>query len=122
MEVDSAANFTDTEKLTKFSVSYALRQLIDCGSGTNSELTKLESYCSPTKWSPFIVERCLDDVAQLLLCDKSELIDDIVRIFSPILVELIQRASCMQMSPELKHYLLCVLFGKLITRNKSILQ
>lgn len=121
MEVDHAANFTDTEKLTKFSVSFALRQLIDCDS-TNSDITKLEKYCSTTKWSPFIVERCLDEVAQLLLCGKSVLIDDIVKIFAPVLVELIQRASCMQMSPELKHHLLCVLFGKLITRNKSVLQ
>jgi hypothetical protein len=118
---EESANCTDMEKLTKFSVSVALRQLVDLAS-SSSEFDKLASYLTMTKWSPFVVEKCLDDVAQLLLFEKSSLFDDIVRIFSPILIELVQRASCIQMSPDVKHNLMCVLFGKLIIRNKGVLQ
>jgi hypothetical protein len=109
------------EKLTKFSVSVALRQLVDLAS-SSPEFDKLASYLTMPKWSPFVVEKCLDDVAQLLLFEKSSLLDDIVRIFSPILIELVQRASCVEMSPDVKHHLMCALFGKLITRNKGVLQ
>lgn len=109
------------EKLTKFSVSVALRQLLDVGS-SYSEIAKLEKYLTVPNWSPFVVEKCLDDVAQLLLCGKSDFMDDIVRIFAPILIELIQRAASVKMSPEAKHNQMCCLFGKLITKNKGVLQ
>ena len=118
---DDSVNCTDTEKLTKFSVSVALRQLLDIGSA-NAEITKLEKYLTAQNWSPFIVEKCLDDVGRLILCGKYDFMDKIVSIFSPILIELLQRASCVQMSPEVKHHLMCSLFGKLITRNKGVLQ
>lgn len=121
MEDDTAANYTDTEKLTKFSVSLALRQLLDRGP-TSPDIAKLKSYLNAPKWSPLMVERCLEDIARLLLFEKSGFINDITQIFAPILIELVQRASCIQLSSELKHQLMCILFGKLITRNKAILQ
>ena len=122
MEEDPPRNYTDMEKLTKFSVSSALGRWLQLELSRDEEIVKLNKYLSPTKWSPLMVENCLNDVAWLLLCNPAVANDEFVRIFGPILIELLERASQADIDADLKHLLMCCVLGKLITRNKAVYQ
>ena len=121
MDEDSAGeNITDMEKLSKFSVSAALNQWLKAD--FDSFLNRFDRYKNLSKWSPLQVEKCLDDVAQLLLCDSSAASDTFVMAFGPVLIEVLERASKIEMESRLKHSRMSVLLGKLGTRNKAVLQ
>lgn len=123
MEEDSPRNYTDMEKLTKFSVSAALRRWLELSSSVSDPvISKLKKYLDLTKWSPLMVENCLNDVSKLLLCHHSVANDDFVQIFGPILIELLERASQVEIEATAKHLLMCCLLGKLITKNKAVFQ
>lgn len=111
----------DEENLTKFSVSAALEQFLDLGF-VGPEIVKLKSYLATSHWSLLVSERCLDDIAAILLCEKLSVVNGIARIFSPILLELVQRASLVDMTPEAKHNHMCVLLGRLVTHNQAAIQ
>jgi len=120
MDEDSAGeNITDMEKLSKFSVSAALHQWL----AVNALYSKrFDKYLNLSKWSPSLIEKCLEDVAQLLLCDISAASDSFVSAFGPVLIEVLERASRSNMESRLKHPRMSVLLGKLGTKNKAVLQ
>jgi hypothetical protein len=122
MDEDSAGeNITDMEKLSKFSVSAALHQWLKANNASSFS-KRFDKYLNLSKWSPLQVEKCLEDVAQLLLCDTSAASDSFVASFGPVLIEVLERASNCNMESRLKHPRMSVLLGKLGTQNKAVLQ
>ena len=120
MEEDSSGNYTDMEKLTKFSVSAALCQWIDLQECP--ELIKLKRYLSLTKWSQKDVDTCLSGISQILLCHQYLISKEFIQLFGTIFIELLERAARVNIDVESKHKLMCVLLGKLVTQNKSVLK
>ena len=120
MDEDCVRNLTDVEKLTKFSISNALDQwlqLCDC-----RVLTQFDRYSSITTWSAQDVEKCLNEIAELILCQSGLVSQEFVHLFGTILIELLDRASQCEIDAGIKHQLMCVLLGKLVTQNKTVLQ
>lgn len=119
---ETASNSVVMEKFPNFSLPVALQQMLNLGL-KNPQVTNFEKYLSLPKWSRDVVESCLNDLTDVLLCERS--VDDLFEILSPILIELLQRASHIQkstISPRVMHQTMCVLLGKLIRMNKGILQ
>ena len=119
---ETASNSVVMEKFPNFSLPVALQQMLNLGL-KNPQVTNFEKYLSLPKWSRDVVESCLNDLTDVLLCERS--VDDLFEILSPILIELLQRASHIQkstISPRVMHQTMCVLLGKLIRKNKGILQ
>jgi hypothetical protein len=121
MEEDSAGNITDNEKLAKFSVSSALQQWFSVVDRQET-LVSLKRYLSIPKWQTDLVENCLNDIAEMMLRQESILTDEFVHLFGPIMLDLLERTSNVSMNAQLKHELMCILLGKLVTRNSTVLR
>ncbi len=121
-------NFTDMEKLTKFSIRAALGRWLLGPSSSDPEIMKLDKYLSLPKWSPLMVDNFLNELATLLLCHKPVASNEFVHLFGPVLIELLERASKTEIQLKSsndikKHLLMCCLLGKLaISNNKAVLQ
>ena len=125
MEDDSAGNITDLEKMTKFSVSTALRQWMDVCDRAKvaaKTTTNFEKYLTASKWRNETVDSCLDEIAQLMLRDQSTVTDTFVSVFGPVLLDLLERTTNLEPNDDLKHKLTCVLLGKLPSTNKTVMQ
>ena len=124
MEQDSECNVTDMEKLTKFSVSVALRRFLeDDGGGGGGGLTAMRKYLTVTDWNSTIVNNCLNDIARIMLLHGSTVVDQrFVSLFEPVLLDLLSRAAGLNDEPEITHLLMCVLLGRIVTGNRTVLQ
>ena len=121
MEEESGGNITDMEKLAKFSVSSALHQWFSVVDRQET-LASLKRYLSVSKWQTDLVENCLNDIAEMMLRQESILTDEFVYLFGPIMLDLLERTCSVSLNAQLKHELMCILLGKLVTTNSTVLR
>ncbi len=118
MEDDSAGNTDSMEKSAHFSISAALSQWLDV-CGLPEIVSKMQRFASITKWSEDIVGECLNEVSEVMMCCEDAVSVEFIHFFGPIMLELLQRASRVQLDSQLNHQQMCVLLGRLIMDNKS---